>query len=235
MIAAAAALLLAHLVGDFVLQTDWVWRNKRRLWGLLLHGAIHAALVLAALGPWIAAGDLATATSLRVAAAVGYLHILIDAVKTRGPAAYRTSWWGFVIDQALHVVSLAAVLWWSGLTLEGHGALARIYLGLAALVAAGPGLMHLIPMLLPQRDDRPEGAVGAGRRIGVLERWLALLFVAIGQPAALAFILAAKSLARFDQLKERRFAEDYLVGTLASMLGAVAVGIVLRVAWYAAP
>jgi len=37
--------------------------------------------------------------------------------------------------------------------------------------------------------------------------------------------LAAKSIARFQELKERKFAEYYLIGTLSSILFAMLVGI----------
>lgn len=45
--------------------------------------------------------------------------------------------------------------------------------------------------------------------------------------AALGLLIAAKSIARFEELKERRFAEYYLVGTLTSLLVAIVVGLLL--------
>ena len=61
--------------------------------------------------------------------------------------------------------------------------------------------------------------------IGYLERLLTLTFVLLGQYEALALILAAKSIARFEGLKRREFAEYYLIGTLSSVLFAMLVGI----------
>ena len=61
-----------------------------------------------------------------------------------------------------------------------------------------------------------------GATIGVLERLLIVTFVLTGSSAAVGFVVAAKTLARFKQLDDRDFAEYYLVGTLASV--AVAVG-----------
>jgi hypothetical protein len=43
------------------------------------------------------------------------------------------------------------------------------------------------------------------------------------------WIIAAKSLARFKQLEDREFAEYFLVGTLASFLLAVLVGVGIRI------
>ena len=51
---------------------------------------------------------------------------------------------------------------------------------------------------------------------------LIVTFVLTGSSAAVGFVVAAKTLARFKQLDDRDFAEYYLVGTLASV--AVAVG-----------
>lgn len=73
---------------------------------------------------------------------------------------------------------------------------------------------------MPQR-----GLKRAGATIGVLERMLVLTLVLLGQYAAIALIFAAKSIARFEELKDRQFAEYYLIGTLSSILFAMLVGI----------
>jgi hypothetical protein len=74
-----------------------------------------------------------------------------------------------------------------------------------------------------------EGAPDAGHAIGVLERFIVYVFVLAGHWAAAAHVVAVKSLARWESLKERRFAEYYLVGTLTSVLVAVLVGAFIRV------
>jgi hypothetical protein len=63
--------------------------------------------------------------------------------------------------------------------------------------------------------------VRIGAAIGILERLLIVIFVLSGAVAAIGFVVAAKTLARFKQLDDRDFAEYYLLGTLAS----VAVGL----------
>lgn len=40
----------------------------------------------------------------------------------------------------------------------------------------------------------------------------------------IVYALAAKSIARFSELKKRSFAEYYLIGTLASILFAIVIG-----------
>jgi hypothetical protein len=56
-----------------------------------------------------------------------------------------------------------------------------------------------------------------GEAIGVLERLLIVTLVLTGAEAAIGFVIAVKTLARFKQLDDRGFAEYYLLGTLASV------------------
>ena len=78
------------------------------------------------------------------------------------------------------------------------------------------------------------GLPSAGRLIGWLERFLVISFVLMGQPGAVAVVLAAKGLLRFAEVSgrgdepERRVAEYVIVGTLFSFSLAVAVGAVAR-------
>jgi hypothetical protein len=71
--------------------------------------------------------------------------------------------------------------------------------------------------------DRQE--YNTGRVIGILERWLMYLVVlSTNNLSAIAFIIAAKGLARMKQLDDKTFAEYMLIGTLLSMLSAVLMG-----------
>ncbi len=95
------------------------------------------------------------------------------------------------------------------------------------------GRVGLLATALQMRrdEDRTAGAidVARGRAVGSLERALALTMVLLGDYAAVGWIIAAKSLARFKQLEDREFAEYFLVGTLASFLLAVLVGVGIRI------
>lgn len=98
--------LVAHLVADWVLQTDWMARNKLRLrhpaaW---THASIHAVCLSLALG-WQAGLILAI------------VHMLID---TRVPVDWwmrvvkkckqvpETAFVGIWLDQTLHIICIAA-------------------------------------------------------------------------------------------------------------------------------
>ena len=75
------------------------------------------------------------------------------------------------------------------------------------------------------------GLHGAGKVIGWLERLLVLTFVLIGYYNGIGFVLAAKSLLRYGEVKtaeDHEFAEYVIVGTLLSFSVAVLVGIAVR-------
>ena len=73
----------------------------------------------------------------------------------------------------------------------------------------------------------PSGAPARiGATIGALERLLIVAFMLTGAEAAVGFVIAAKTIARFKQLDDRGFAEYYLLGTLASVAVAVSSSLV---------
>lgn len=80
----------------------------------------------------------------------------------------------------------------------------------------------------PTEQGVPARALGAGEVIGILERWILVVLLVGQQYAALGFVVTAKTLARHKQMEERAFAEYFLVGTLTSMLIAMAVAAMLR-------
>jgi hypothetical protein len=111
MIETAVALLLAHLLGDFLLQTDALARAKRSLGGLALHGTHVAVLIALAIGVHGRGLPLAL---------IVLTHLLVDAVKARvvdprAPAPRRQRrlihpFTAFTVDQLLHLVMLATVV-----------------------------------------------------------------------------------------------------------------------------
>lgn len=67
-----------------------------------------------------------------------------------------------------------------------------------------------------------------GRLIGYIERLLVILLTAIGAYPSIAFIIAAKSIARFKQLDDRNWAEYFLLGTLSSIFLGLVLGLVVK-------
>jgi len=124
------------------------------------------------------------------------------------------------------VVPRAPGLWWGR----------ALFIATAYLYVCGRGMvliravLELPPLQMRRDEDRTAGAVdiARGRTVGALERALALTLVLLGQYAAVGWIIAAKSLARFKALEDREFAEYFLIGTLASLLLALLAGIGTR-------
>jgi len=103
---------------------------------------------------------------------------------------------------------------------------------LVGILAAGLGGDASVQLVLKSLHMSPElrkkveaGSIpGAGRYIGYLERSIAFLLVLVGEPGAIAFVVAAKAIVRFESAKERPFAEYFLIGTFTSILTAVVIG-----------
>ena len=72
------------------------------------------------------------------------------------------------------------------------------------------------------------GLPGVGRKIGMAERAIILTLALLGEFGAISFVFVAKSMARFEQLKKRHFAEYYLLGTLLSIFFALFVALILQ-------
>ncbi|MCW7069377.1 MAG: hypothetical protein OCU17_02015 [Methanophagales archaeon] len=89
---------------------------------------------------------------------------------------------------------------------------------------------YLIRLMLRRYEKEVEtsGLRGAGMVIGIVERIMVLTFVLVDQYTAITVIFAAKSIARFNELKDRKMAEYYLIGTLSSITFALLAGIVVR-------
>lgn len=103
----------------------------------------------------------------------------------------------------------------------------------AVLIVATVGADFVATVLNPGIRTKPAGEADTdttrrGRTIGILERLLIVTLVVMDQWAGIAFVIAAKSLARFKEFDDRNFAEYYLIGTLTSALFAIAVGLALK-------
>ncbi|QDC09362.1 DUF3307 domain-containing protein [Oceanicola sp. D3] len=223
MIETAVALLLAHVLADFTAQTGWMVRHKVRAEVFALHIAITGALSWAALGFY----------GWQAALAVTAAHAGIDALKTWAlPLAWRNTLATFLSDQAAHIVSIAAVaLIWPGAAASGLWAPWLAQLTAPALTIAGIVLCvwaggHAVGLLMQRyaAEALPEGLPDAGRLIGQLERAMIFLLVLINQPAGIGFLIAAKSILRFDTAsKGQKTGEYVIIGTLASFAWALAI------------
>lgn len=208
MLTTALALVVAHLVADYPLQNKWIVANKKRPEAMAAHIGVVFLLTLLALR-----GEIAPALAITV------IHLGIDLIKTH-MAPDRL--WTYLADQLAHFATIAAVLWywpdlatlWPDATIWAQYLLA-IGAGLILCVHAGGPAVGL---LMKDFDAiQQQGLPEAGRMIGLLERALIYLMVLAGQPAGIGFLIAAKSVLRFDTAaKDQKASEYVIIGTLAS-------------------
>lgn len=225
-------LIFAHLAGDFLLQPkSWVEEKERqgiRSLKLYLHGFIHGALV------WLLLWDL---RYWPVAIAVTIVHVLIDAVKIYRQHTDALAKW-FVIDQLLHLLSILLV--WGfffrpelsvGLVLENPAFWIYLTAILFLTVICDIGIQILLGSWAKSIEPMKEKSLpNAGKYIGILERLLVFMFVVTGHWDAIGFLVAAKSVFRFGDLKDsrdRKLTEYILIGTLLSFGIAIGVGVVV--------
>ncbi|PWG18142.1 DUF3307 domain-containing protein [Salibaculum griseiflavum] len=211
MIATFTALLLAHTAADFLMQTGWMVRRKAHPGVLLLHGALVLGTAQLAIGT-------VTAPALVALAAA---HVAIDAIKTYGGFRSLTA---FLLDQAAHLATLAAVavyapeLWANG-AWAGQDWLLPVMAVTAGAILALAGGQYAVGILMQPHSPRIRntGLRDGGRQIGLLERGLIFAFILTSHPIGVGFLIAAKSILRFDTAsRDQRSAEYVIIGTLAS-------------------
>jgi hypothetical protein len=240
------ALLLAHLLGDFPLQLEWISKNKgSNLRALFLHGATHYLLAWACLLFFTPVYGLSILNHLLI---LGYIttHLLVDKLKCRltSRKILRDDSKTFLLDQLLHVAVLTCVailLTWdrnqAGQLIE-HMAewmptkahvleVAIVYV--AVVFGGGSLIRNLTKGLVKHTPANPgDDLPNAGLYIGWLERLLVLTAIAVQTPTLVGLILTGKSIARFPELKNASFVEYFLIGTLLSLFLSLLGGIILH-------
>ncbi|MEQ6896660.1 hypothetical protein [Microbacterium sp. KR10-403] len=78
--------------------------------------------------------------------------------------------------------------------------------------------------------EAPRTLMRGGTVIGYLERLAAVVAIVVGYPEAIAVVVAVKGIGRFSELGEPETRERFIIGTLASLVWACAVGALLRLA-----
>jgi hypothetical protein len=229
------ALFAAHLIADFPLQTNWMLRRKKNPIVLLLHIAIVTAVTLILLGgaPWRPLVILASA------------HLVMDAIKVHLLKDTLTS---FLVDQFVHLLVIAGLaLAYPDAFANGVWAehfppnwLANCEAALC-LVAGTIFSLQTGAIIIKKATERfieeigrdIQGLSHGGAYIGVLERALVMLLVIINQPAGVGFLITAKSILRFGDVKEshqRKLTEYVIIGTFLSFGWGLLVATITQIA-----
>ena len=214
------ALTAAHLIADFPLQSDWMLARKKNPLVLALHIAVLIGVTILLLG----------SVPPLLLAILAATHLVMDAIKVY---ALKDTLFCFVIDQLVH---LAVIL---GLVAAfpdtfAHGFWVTFPVDwlkagqVAAVLVAGTILSLHTGAIIIKKATAPfleqigtniEGLRHGGSYIGLLERALVMLLVLTGQSAGVGFLITAKSILRFGDVKEshqRKLTEYVIIGTFLS-------------------
>lgn len=226
-------LLLAHLIGDFFLQPEkWVKeKEKKKLKSpkLYLHVLIHiiiTTLILWDLSLW------------PLVVLIGASHFIIDAFKL-SIQKKKTKRLLFFIDQFLHFTVIVI----GYIYLSKSASNLKIIITDNTLLLITCLLFLTIPTSIIMKTiflkwnisklhKNNESLQDAGKYIGILERLLVFIFIILNHWEAVGFLITAKSVFRFGDLKEskdRQLTEYILIGTLISFGLAIITGILYNI------
>jgi hypothetical protein len=246
------AVYLAHLLTDFVFQSGRLVSKKHRgEWrGYLVHGATHyiAVLVIVAIAD---PHRFLTLNFQVIAVSLSVVHLIVDWAKLSVTKSrlMPDNALVFVLDQTIHFATvIGAVLFlvrpplqtfafcWMRIRSLQETILLVLVVYIFVIFGGGYFIRVLIGPLWReepgQETKEHEEVIHAGLYIGWLERFLVLTALFLQSPATVGFILAAKSIARYPELKSVRFAEYFLIGTLLSVSIAIGGAIILLHALY---
>lgn len=232
MITILIKLIAAHLVGDFLLQSDKLCRLKYerklscKIQALALHSVIQVALTYVFIGQWC---------NWILPAGIGASHFIIDLIKVQSG---KKGLIALIMDQMAHYAVLFS-LWWfmivksdvsfnpTDMTFSP-----TLWLVATSYVAVLAPTSILIKAFMDYENWVPgdasvKGLPNAGKWIGYLERILILTFIFTGNVEGIGFLLAAKSVFRFGELnrtKDIKVTEYVLIGTFTSFAIAILIG-----------
>lgn len=226
-------LLVAHFIGDFIIQpSKWVIdKENRKLSSKFLYIHILAHGILTLLLLW----DL---DFWYVPILILSQHLMIDIVKIFFQKEKNKQVW-FFLDQSMHFLSIF-IIWylcykpdlnifneiinkqyfWTYL-------LAYIFITSVSGVVINNLMNRWASSFV---DNNSKSLVNAGKYIGYLERLFVFSFIVSNYWEAIGFLLAAKSVFRFGDLrdsKDRLRTEYILIGTLISFGIAISVGFIV--------
>lgn len=225
----------AHLLGDFVFQTQKMVHNKHKPFYFVVHILIHALLLCVFL--WNDSLWWLILIIIITHAAIDWAKIkLTNRIK---PVVL------FITDQLLHffVIVLCLVVF---LNLKINFSFVQnpqFWLLIAAIILLTQVTAIVIRILLsPYQDHKKTNnfspqpitrnvLFNAGKYIGILERLFIFGFVIANFWEGIGFLLAAKSIFRFGDLnnaKERHLTEYVLIGTFLSFGSAIVVGLLFN-------
>jgi len=224
-------LLIAHVTGDFIFQQkSWVTHRSLKKWK---SGYIYANAGIIALLSWLLSGYYHVWI---LPVLIFIFHASVDIAKSYARDNHLT----FTIDQLIHLAATISVtilyLNIANAELSFGWLFSNLHLWTtiaAYLIVMWP--MGIIIAMITRKwqaeSETGDGLKDAGRYIGILERLLILTFVILNQFSAIGFLVAAKSVLRFGDIRDgnnRKGAEYILIGTMISFAAAIFTGLLAQ-------
>ncbi|MFH6992338.1 DUF3307 domain-containing protein [Flavobacterium sp. FlaQc-48] len=225
-------LLLAHLLGDFIWQPNsWVTHKEARkhksiylYLHIFLHGILAAVLV----------GEI---QFIPYAILIAVTHGIIDLTKLNFQKNKTKRIW-FIADQMAHtLVLVGVVLLYKGETIQFLWFDNQFWILITAVLFITKPTSIFIKTIISiwhpesENSNQDNSLAKAGNYIGILERLFVFCFILTGHFEAIGFLLAAKSIFRFGDLKEardRKLTEYVMIGTLMSFGTAIVTGLIVQ-------
>ena len=224
--------LLAHLLGDFIWQPNsWVANKevkKHKSIYLYLHILLHGVLVA------LLVGEI---QFIPYAILIAVTHGIIDVIKLSFQKTNTKRNW-FLIDQMAHILILiGVVLLYENQQIDLNWFTSQFWILITGILfltkPTSIFIKTIISIWAPENDNnfQDNSLANAGNYIGTLERLFVFCFILTGHFEAIGFLLAAKSIFRFGDLKEakdRKLTEYVLIGTLISFGIAIVTGLIVQ-------
>ncbi len=225
-------LLLAHFLCDFILQPDrWIeYKNeiKLRSYKLYVHALIYGTAA------WLLVYDL---QFWKQALVLLISHLFIDMIKTLFQQESTKRLW-FFIDQLMHLSVIFAI----ALTAKRENIDLTVLWNLKTMVVLTMLIFITKPASVIIRTviskwdfskvtEEQVSLKNAGEYIGILERLLAFAFICLNQWQGVGFLITAKSVFRFGDIKnatDRKMTEYFIIGSFLSYGLAVLAGIITQ-------
>lgn len=236
------ALIILHLLGDFYLQTARIAKcknakvdtscndcikckksSKLNFRYILIHILLYLVpfLTIFFMTKW----NNALLTVLILFISHGIIDIIACCLNKKTNQTIV-----FILDQILHISVLFVIY----KTFEFNHifdsyaiAVKTIFIVLILIVPCSIFINKLFEDLYPNTINK--GIFDVGSIIGILERFLVIIFSYFESFAAIAIIITIKTWARTNDLKEPEFRNKYLLGTLASLVLALCTYILFKI------
>ena len=225
--------ILAHLLTDYTFQTEKRakdknikgFKSKFLKWHVLLAFSFS----------WILSFQLSFIYGSIV---IALTHWLLDGLKIHLNRSRNFGKYSYFIDQSIHLLIIISIVFLYNqffiqkplINLENTKLIAITTIFILCSKPTNifiKEIFHVFDIRIKNNGNNNSDLPNAGKLIGIIERWLVLIFIILNQFEAIGFLIAAKSLLRFKD-NEALKTEYVLIGTMLSFAIAIVSGIIIN-------